>query len=382
MVAACNRLLLGSLFVTTSVLVPLLASAFTLRPKLNRLHRQQMPPFQKISSFYHLQLPALNVKGHDADEAITTATTANIQFRQVTLEDLPICSEIELSSYPSNEAASIESLKTRQKFAAPYFQCAVLPRINNDDNEDEDSIEEVIVGFICSTRCDRFDEESMSKHVASGKMLAIHSVVVKEEYRRKGFATKMLNNYIAKVKEDENDHVTFAIDKIVLIAKSRLLGFYVNCGFSVIKSSDIVHGQDMWYDLQMVLEKNRYSNNSSSNSSNNNNNERNEVIEQPNKGESWFVKTEQFTKPFPVVKPHLEAHRQWVTELKSQGYCVTSGYRVDSEGKPGGGGMLFFAAKSYDDAKELVLNDPLIINDCVDWCLNGWIPEIGDISLR
>ncbi|KAH8068200.1 YCII-related domain containing protein [Aureococcus anophagefferens] len=55
----------------------------------------------------------------------------------------------------------------------------------------------------------------------------------------------------------------------------------------------------------------------------------------------WFVKTEQFCAPFPVVKPHLEAHRAWVTELRDGGATITSGYRVDGEGKPGGGGMLF-----------------------------------------
>ncbi|KAK7238937.1 hypothetical protein SO694_00026221 [Aureococcus anophagefferens] len=67
----------------------------------------------------------------------------------------------------------------------------------------------------------------------------------------------------------------------------------------------------------------------------------------------WFVKTEQFCAPFPVVKPHLEAHRAWVTELRDGGATITSGYRVDAEGKPGGGGMLFFAADSYADAEAL-----------------------------
>ena len=68
----------------------------------------------------------------------------------------------------------------------------------------------------------------------------------------------------------------------------------------------------------------------------------------------WFVKTEQFCAPFPVVKPHLEAHRAWVTALRDDGATITSGYRVDGEGKPGGGGMLFFAADSYADAEALV----------------------------
>mmetsp|Transcript_11331 Transcript_11331/g.23173 ORF Transcript_11331/g.23173 Transcript_11331/m.23173 type:complete len:141 (-) Transcript_11331:1415-1837(-) len=102
----------------------------------------------------------------------------------------------------------------------------------------------------------------------------------------------------------------------------------------------------------------------------------------PNEDESWFVKTEQFCKPFPEVKPHLEAHREWVAALRSEGCCITSGYRVDSDGKPGGGGLMFFAARNYDEAEKLVRQDPLVANECVDWRLNGWIPEVGDIQMR
>ena len=101
----------------------------------------------------------------------------------------------------------------------------------------------------------------------------------------------------------------------------------------------------------------------------------------PGEGERWFVKTEQFVKPFPEVKPHLEAHRAWVSQLREDGAVVTSGYRVDAEGKPGGGGMMFFAARDYAAAEALVLQDPLIVNACVDWRLNGWIAEGGDVEV-
>mmetsp|Transcript_20670 Transcript_20670/g.29900 ORF Transcript_20670/g.29900 Transcript_20670/m.29900 type:complete len:148 (+) Transcript_20670:71-514(+) len=101
-----------------------------------------------------------------------------------------------------------------------------------------------------------------------------------------------------------------------------------------------------------------------------------------NEDESWFVKTEQFKKPFPEVKPHLEAHRAWITELRESGFCVTSGYRVDAEGRPGGGGLMIFAATNYSAAEALVLQDPLVANNCVDWQLNGWIAEVGELDLR
>uniref|UniRef100_A0A7S0ANC4 YCII-related domain-containing protein n=1 Tax=Minutocellus polymorphus TaxID=265543 RepID=A0A7S0ANC4_9STRA len=107
-----------------------------------------------------------------------------------------------------------------------------------------------------------------------------------------------------------------------------------------------------------------------------------EIRSLPHEDESWFVKTEQFCRPFPEVKPHLEAHREWVAKLRAEGSCITSGYRVDAEGKPGGGGLVFFAARNYDEAEALVRRDPLVANGCVDWRLNGWIAEVGEVQLR
>lgn len=98
----------------------------------------------------------------------------------------------------------------------------------------------------------------------------------------------------------------------------------------------------------------------------------------------WFVKTETFKKTlsFPQIKPHLDAHKEWVAQLREEGKCsITSGYRVDADGKPGGGGLMLFAAEDYAAAQALVLCDPLIANDCVDWQLNQWIADVGDISL-
>lgn len=276
-----------------------------------------------------------------------------IGYRLSTPQDMLECFEIESSSYPSDEAASMSSLEYRQQFANPYFQVATT--INNDN-------EPTIVGFVCATRCDDFeDEEVMATHSETGRLLAIHSVVVREEFRRKGIASAMLKHYVRTVEEEnkKSSTSTVAVESIVLLAKSHLLGFYVNCGFQVNRPSPIVHGKDLWYELERPL-----------------------VRGLPDTGESWFCKTEQFTKPFPEVKPHLVAHKHWVTRLRKLGYCITSGYRVDSEGKPGGGGLMFLAAKSYKDAEKLVLQDPLVANDCVDWELHGFVGEVGNVQMR
>jgi len=55
---------------------------------------------------------------------------------------------------------------------------------------------------------------------------------------------------------------------------------------------------------------------------------------------------------------------------------------VDAEDRPGGGGLMIFAAENYEKAEEFVRNDPLVANECVDWQLNKWIAETGDISIE
>jgi uncharacterized protein YciI/GNAT superfamily N-acetyltransferase len=284
---------------------------------------------------------------------------AKVQFRPATPEDLKVCFAIESASYPADEAASREALEYRQAEAAPYFRVATLA---TDLLGDEVP---TVIGFCCGTRCEEFTEESMSTtHIPDGKLLAIHSVVVDEQYRRQGIATVMLKEYMENVSSKANAaDADDGIESTVLLAKSKLLSFYVNCGFAVLRPSPIIHGNELWYELEKRLGV--------------------PAQEIPKDDEQWFVKTETFCKPFPQVKPHLEAHKEWVADLRQvQGRCITSGYRVDAEGKPGGGGLMFLAAKSYDEAMELVLQDPLVANGCVDWQLNGWIGQVGDVQLR
>lgn len=291
---------------------------------------------------------------------------SRLSYRSPTPRDISRCFAIESASYPADEAASLEGLQYRQQHAGDYFQLCVMIGENNSDSSTTDSTAvETIVGFICSTRCNEFTEESMSTHDPTGKLLAIHSVVVEEPYRKQGIAKAMLQHYVANMKEKQkqlqlsSDH---PISSMVLLAKAHLLGFYVQCGFQVNRPSPIVHGQELWYELQQDCGGN--------------------IRAFPNPDESWFCKTEHFKRPFPQVKPFLEEHKMWVEQLRQDGYCITSGYRVDAEGQPGGGGLMFLAAKSYQVALKIVQQDPLVANDCVDWELNGWIGQVGDIQMR
>ena len=98
---------------------------------------------------------------------------------------------------------------------------------------------------------------------------------------------------------------------------------------------------------------------------------------------AWFVKTETFTVVAASLaveqrRPTLEAHCRWVSDEAAAGRRLRSGYLVDGDRRPGGGGLLMFEASSYADAVAWVQNDPMIIAGLVDWQVQEWIPVSGD----
>lgn len=166
-----------------------------------------------------------------------------VRFRTCRPTDIPICAELEAASYPASEAASKSSLQYRQHHAARYFRCAVLNNSSTTTasaattdpcgggtgkDEDPHDDDDTVIGFICSTKCHTFTHESMSVHDSSGRLLAIHSVVVAEPYRRQGIATRMLKDYIVTISQDTS------VEKMLLLAKENLLPFYLKCGFRVM----------------------------------------------------------------------------------------------------------------------------------------------------
>ena len=98
---------------------------------------------------------------------------------------------------------------------------------------------------------------------------------------------------------------------------------------------------------------------------------------------AWFVKSETFTAVVAALaveqrSPTLEAHRRWVMQEAAAGRHIRSGYLVDGDRRPGGGGLLIFEATSYSEALAWVETDPMIRAGLVDWQLHEWIPVSGD----
>lgn len=94
-----------------------------------------------------------------------------------------------------------------------------------------------------------------------------------------------------------------------------------------------------------------------------------------------FVKTETFLRPYGEMKPHLDAHRRWVEQQRVEGLVLSSGYLVDGEGQPGGGGLLLLQAVDYREAEALIQQDPMVLSGGVEWTLQQWRPAVGDLGV-
>jgi hypothetical protein len=63
----------------------------------------------------------------------------------------------------------------------------------------------------------------------------------------------MLRKFIHGIIHSDIKRSQHSMEKLVLLAKTQLLDFYVNAGFHVVQPSSITHGQDHWFELEMNL---------------------------------------------------------------------------------------------------------------------------------
>ncbi len=81
----------------------------------------------------------------------------------------------------------------------------------------------------------------------------------------------------------------------------------------------------------------------------------------------WFVKIERGIINKESFDKYVPAHKIYVRDLINKGHHAKTGYWGDY-----GGGMLLFTAGSLEEAEAIVSEDPLIINNCVEYELHEW----------
>ncbi|MGB5633702.1 MAG: YciI family protein [Waterburya sp.] len=80
-----------------------------------------------------------------------------------------------------------------------------------------------------------------------------------------------------------------------------------------------------------------------------------------------FVKIETGIVKKTIFDQYIAAHKSYVRQLIMEGHKAKTGYWGEL-----GGGMLIFEAESLLEAEKIVSQDPLIVNNCVEYELHEW----------
>uniref|UniRef100_A0A0G4FCC2 N-acetyltransferase domain-containing protein n=1 Tax=Chromera velia CCMP2878 TaxID=1169474 RepID=A0A0G4FCC2_9ALVE len=154
--------------------------------------------------------------------------------------------EVEIESYPEDEAASQEGIQMRLEEAPEHF-CVLLQK-----GEEGEGDKSSLAGFVNGTCTSgtTLTHETMETHEKDGRTLCIHSVVIHQDFRRRGVGSEMLKAYVRRYTETGKQR---GIDRILLLCHEYLLPFYEKTGFQLVGKSGVVHGSEVWFEMRMEV---------------------------------------------------------------------------------------------------------------------------------
>jgi len=161
----------------------------------------------------------------------------NIIYRRPTPEDLDDCYQVEISGFSQEEAASKETIKLRMEIFPQGFLVA-------ESNG-------LVIGMLnsgCTNKDDISDEElkQLIGHDPNGKNMVIFALVVLPEYRGKGIAPRLVDEFA-------NVSRKMGKESLLLLCKKPLVKYYEKLGFELLGLSKSRHGGAEWFQMRMGL---------------------------------------------------------------------------------------------------------------------------------
>ncbi len=158
-------------------------------------------------------------------------------IRTATLDDINAVSSVEAECFPVTEAATKEAFNKRLQYYGNHFWLMFM----------EDKLIAFVDGLV-TNQPDLTDEmyENASMHDETGNWQMIFGVNTIPEYRRKGYAGKLINTAIADARKQGRKG-------LVLTCKKELIPYYAKFGFINEGISKSVHGNVIWYQMRVTF---------------------------------------------------------------------------------------------------------------------------------
>ena len=158
-----------------------------------------------------------------------------MEIRTATINDLKAITEVESKCFPKSEAASENDFRKRLEF---YPNCFWILEKNN-------KIISFVNGMVSNE--DKIEDEMFkdaSFHNENGEWQMIFGVNTIPEYRKQGYAEKVIKRVISDAKKQGRKG-------LVLTCKDKLIHYYEKFGFINEGISQSSHGNAIWYDMRL-----------------------------------------------------------------------------------------------------------------------------------
>ncbi|EGN94367.1 hypothetical protein SERLA73DRAFT_77777 [Serpula lacrymans var. lacrymans S7.3] len=171
----------------------------------------------------------------------------SVIYNYVSADDVLDAHMIEMSSFPFDEAASLEKFRSRQAQAPDLFLGAYLGEPATSSL--------TLIGYVCSTLSPSLTltHSSMFTHVPNSSSVCVHAVAILPPYRRKCIASNLMREYISRL-ESACAEGSVSYKQVLLLSHEDLRSFYKSVGFEFIGKSDVQHGLLPWYEMCKVLD--------------------------------------------------------------------------------------------------------------------------------
>jgi acetyltransferase, GNAT family len=160
-----------------------------------------------------------------------------MNIRRGKIQDLKEITAIEAECFPVSEAATEELFKGRLTVYPDYFWIL----------EEDGKIVSFVNGMVTDIP-NLSDEmyENPHLHNPEGEWQMVFGVNTLPDYRKRGYAEKLLNEMIKDAKDKKRKGV-------VLTCKDALVHYYSKFGFKNEGVSESTHGGVVWYEMRLVF---------------------------------------------------------------------------------------------------------------------------------
>lgn len=181
-----------------------------------------------------------------------------LYFDLVRANEIGHAHRLEAQSYDQDDAASLETLRYRQREAPHLFLGAFLslplPKVSGPLSMSGPPPRKLI-GFVCGTASSAMTARAIKNHSDDEHswLVCLWSVCVASEYRKKGLGLKLIEEYIRRLRRAEEGESKKGYECVATLCHEDTIPLFEKAAFKKLGVSHVNSGSGGWFELRRYI---------------------------------------------------------------------------------------------------------------------------------